>query len=147
MADWSIRQAVPADAGALAACIDAAYARYVADGIDLPAVSDGLAEDIRDNSVWVAVRGGTVVGGLVLVLRPDHAVLANVAVDPVAAGAGIGRALVDRAEQEARRRGLGHLRLTTHVAIPQNVLFYERLGWRETGRDGKKVRMEKPIAG
>ena len=33
-------------------------------------------------------------------------------------------------------RGLRELRLTTHVAVPENLRLYRHLGWRETGRSG-----------
>ena len=46
-----IRPAVAADAKALAACIDAAYARYAGRISDLPSDSDGCAEDITNNQV------------------------------------------------------------------------------------------------
>lgn len=145
MTGWTIRKAVPQDAEALAACIDAAYAIYAGRGLDLPAVSEGIGDDIRENSVWVAVAGPRIVGGLVLVLRDDHAVIANVAVDPSAAGSGRGRALMDQAEQVARQAGLTMLKLNTHAGIPQNVRLYEHLGWQVTGRSGQTVSMEKPV--
>lgn len=145
MPNPTIRRAVAGDAQALAACIDAAYAVYAARIADLPAVSDGIAEDIRDNIVWVSIRDDRIVGGLVLIARPDHIVLANVAVDPAAAGEGIGRALIELAETETRRLDLDTLRLSTHVDMPENVRLYEHLGWRETGRSANKVTMEKRL--
>jgi GNAT superfamily N-acetyltransferase len=146
MADWNIRRAEMADAASLAACIEAAYSIYAASGVELPAVSDGIAEDIRDNLVWVAVQGGRIVGGLVLVAKQDHMMLANVAVDPGATGAGLGRALIQHAEREARELGVHRMKLTTHAGMPENVRLYEHLGWRETGRCGDKVFMEKQMA-
>ena len=83
--------------------------------------------------------------GLVLQVEADHLVVANIAVDPAAAGQGLGRALMERAEREARRLGLRIMRLTTHIDMPENVRLYEHLGWRETGRSGNKVRMEKSL--
>ena len=87
-------------------CIGAAYSVYRAKGIDLPPVSEGIAEDVRDNIVWAAVLAERIVGGLILVPRDDHAVLANVVVDPSKTGLGLGRALLDQAELEARRLDL-----------------------------------------
>lgn len=146
MANWIIRRAEAEDAAALADCIEAAYAHYASRIADLPAVSDGIAAQIRDNLVWVAVREDQIVGGIVLVIRADHGVLANVAVDPDARGAGLGKALMDLVEAEARALGLAQLRLSTHVAMPENVRLYEHLGWRETGRSGNKVMMAKGLA-
>ncbi len=127
----------------MAVCIDAAYLAYAERGIDLPAVSEGIEDDIRDNIVWIGVLEGRTIGGAVLVPRENHAVLANIAVDPSVTGSGLGRALMERAEQEVRKRGIKTLKLSTHVDIPENVSLYEHLGWRETGRSGTKVMMEK----
>jgi len=145
MTDWKIRRATPADAASLTTCIDNAYSVYAGKGIDLPDVSEGIAEEIQKNLVWVAVLGQQIVGGLVLIAREDNAVLVNVAVDPSATGSGLGRALIDRAEQEARTQGLGRICLTTHVKIPENVRLYRHLGWHETSRAGNKVHMEKSL--
>lgn len=147
MAGWRLRRAEPEDAAALAACIDAAYEVYAARIPDLPAVSEGIAEDISRNVVWVATRAGRVGGGLVLIVKPDHLLVANVAVAPAAAGTGLGRALLDRATEEARTRGKAELRLSTHIDMPENVRLYEHLGWRVTGRAGTRVRMSRPANG
>ena len=62
MADWDVRRAELADVALLVACIDAAYAIYAARGIGLPAVSDGIADDIQDNIVWAAVQNAKMIG-------------------------------------------------------------------------------------
>ena len=146
MTNWIIRRAKLPEAEILASCIDSAYSVYAGRDIDLPAVSDGIAEDIQSNLVWVAVVGQQIVGVLVFIPREDHAILSNLAVDPSATGSGLGRALLDRAELEARSLGLDRLKLPTHVGIPENMRLYEHLGWRESGRIGSKVHMEKLIA-
>lgn len=129
----------------MATCIDSAYAIYADRDIDLPPVSDGIADDIQSNLVWVAVRGGGIIGGLILIPREDHAILANVAVEPSSAGTGLGRALIDVAVREARNLGLTSLRLTTHADIPENLRLYEHLGWRQIGRVANKVFMERDL--
>lgn len=145
MTAWQIRRAEPQDARGLAACIEAAYADYAARIADLPAVSEGIADDIAGHRVWVAERDGELAGGIVLVPKEGFLLLANVAVHPACAGLGIGRALIERAEADCRRLGLRELRLATHVAMPENVRLYRHLGWRETGRSGNKVRMKKTL--
>ena len=146
MANVNLRRAEATDAATLAACIDAAYAAHAARIADMPAVSEGIAADIEDNYVWVAEQGGRIVGGIILVVRDDHGVLANVAVAPDARGTGLGRRLIDRVETAARGLGLAKLRLSTHPALHENVRLYERLGWRETARSDSKVTMEKCLA-
>lgn len=140
-----MRRAEPADAPALAACIDRAYATHAARIPDLPAVSEGIADDIATHLVWIAEREARIIGGIVLIPASDHAVLANVAVDPAATGLGLGRALIACAEAEAVSLGLATMRLNTHAAIPENVRLYVHLGWHETARSGTKVTMEKQL--
>ena len=47
-------------------------------------------------------------------------------------GAGIGERLVRRAEQWARRRGIGQLRVRSNVVRERAHHFYERLGFSRT---------------
>lgn len=146
MADIHIRRATPEDVVALSVAIDAAYAPFRASLPNLPDVSQGVAEDIDENLVWVAVMDGAIRGGLILILGGDHALLANVAVAPKAGGRGIGHRLIAEAEAAARALGLPEIRLRTHARMPRNLALYTRLGWRETGRDGDSVSMAKPLS-
>lgn len=140
-----IRRANPDDATALTACFNAAYANLAARIPDLPDVAAGLSDDIAQHCVLVADLDGRVLGGLVLMLAGEHAKLANVAVHPDARGSGIGGLLMDAAVVTARQQGLSEMRLTTHVAIPENVALYQHLGWQETGREASRVFMTKNI--
>ncbi len=143
---WRLRPAAAGDAAALAGCIDAAYARYAGRIAGLPPVSAGLDEDIAVNRVWVAVQGDRIVGGLIVAAQDGFLRLANVAVHPDCRGAGLGRALMARAEDEARRQGYTELRLTTHAAMPENVALYTHLGWRVDRTGGNKVFMRKAVS-
>ncbi|HSF94274.1 MAG TPA: GNAT family N-acetyltransferase [Thermohalobaculum sp.] len=145
MKDRRIRRALPRDAQALARCIKAAYAAHAARIPDLPPVSDGIALEIADNLVWVAEQSGEILGGAVMAIRPGHAVLVNLAVVPAATGTGLGRALAETCEAEARRQGIARMKLTTHVDIPENLSLYRHLGWRESHRAGNRVHMVKDL--
>ena len=145
MATWNIRPANERDAEALARCIDAAYAAYASRIADLPAVSDGISEDIENHLVWVAILNDQIAGGLVLIPKDDFAVLANIAVDPRYSGRGLGRALAEFAEEECLRLGKHELRLSTHVDLPENVQLYEHLGWQRTAQVGNKIHMRKAL--
>ncbi len=145
MPKWTIRRAKNTDAKGLAECVDEAYSIYAQRISDLPAVSEHVEEDIGNNMVWVALVDGRIVGGVILMPRSDHAVLANVAVRPSMAGLGLGRSLMQVVEAESRRLGLARLQLTTHSEMPANVVLYKRLGWIETKRSGNKIHMEKAL--
>ncbi|MCP4304475.1 MAG: GNAT family N-acetyltransferase, partial [bacterium] len=112
--DWTIRRASPDDAEPLTACLVEAYAEDAARLADLPSMSDGVAGQIHHDQVWVADSGGTVVGGLVLAPGDGFMKLVNVAVHPDRRGAGLGKALLTLADNEAKRQGFAEMRLNTH---------------------------------
>ncbi len=145
MKNWHLRKARPDDATALAVCFELAYSIYAKQINDLPAVSEGVADDIANNLVWVAESDGGIVGGVVLVLQANYAILANVAVTPFASGTGLGKALVEQAEYTCRELKIPNIRLSTHAKMPKNVSLYEYLGWHVTNREGNKVHMEKTV--
>ncbi len=146
MEDLQFRMALPADADALVACIDAAYDRYKGRIADMPAVSAGCAAEIAHGQVWVAMLDGKITGGLFLKVQDGVMKLANLAVHPAQGGMGIGRKLISLAEAEARRQGFRELRLNTHVMMQENVVLYQRLGWVELSRQGNTVSMTKHLA-
>ena len=143
--NYTLRRALRADANDLASCIAAACAVYDGRISDLPNVSEGIEDDIANRIVWVAERDSKIVGGLILSIETNFMLVMNVAVHLDASGAGIGRALMDKAEEETRKCGLLEMRLSTHVDMPENVALYEHLGWQETDRSGHKVRMMKTL--
>lgn len=133
-----IREATLLDVDALKEVIEAAYLPYRQVGLSLPPVSDGLAADISNHKVWVAEYDGEVVG-CVVVSFDGHAKIQNLAVAPIAAGKGIGRALLSKVSRQGRTNGLSSVQLTTHAKMAETLAFYQRLGWIETGREGEKV--------
>ncbi|MEX0346522.1 MAG: GNAT family N-acetyltransferase [Rhizobiaceae bacterium] len=140
-----IRNAALADAQDLVRVIDAAYQPYRARLEDLPPVSEGVDEDIRQHKVWVAELENAIVGGIFVTVVENRAILTNLAVDPGHAGRGIGRKLIDIAERFCREHSMGELHLSTHVKMPENIALYTHLGWVETGRTGNKVHMSKRL--
>ena len=131
-----IRPARPEDRAAVEAIVAAAYARYIARiGKPPGPMLDDYAARIADGAVSVFEEAdGRLAGIIVLVPKPDHLLLDNVAVRPDRQGRGIGRALIAFAEAEARRAGFRELRLYTHVTMVENIALYTRLGFAETGR-------------
>ena len=145
MPNFTVRRAQARDSNELIDCIDAAYSIYSSKIDDLPAVSEGIAEAIQHHRVWVAEVERQIVGGMVLVPHDDFLLLENIAVHPEHSGMGLGRALIDRAEKDCLNLGLHEIRLSTHEEMPQNVVIYSRLGWRESGRSDNKVHMSKEV--
>ena len=88
--------------------------------------------DIAQGHVWV---GGDPVAGYV-VARPTDSnwLLENVAVDPSAQGAGLGRDLIAHVEALARAAGAQAIELYTHASMTENRRLYPRLGYTETAQ-------------
>jgi GNAT superfamily N-acetyltransferase len=89
---------------------------------------------LEHSRVWVLESGGAIVGALVTEDRADHLLLETVAVAPGAQGKGYGRLLLERAECDALELGLTEVRLYTNEAMTENLSYYPRHGYRETGR-------------
>ncbi|WP_354698098.1 hypothetical protein DSM112329_03763 [Paraconexibacter sp. AEG42_29] len=89
-------------------------------------------------------------GIIVLVPHPGHLAVDVLAVDPSVQGQGVGRALMAFAEDHARALELGELQLYTNAKMTENLDFYPRLGYLESGRETVKrferVRFRKLLA-
>jgi GNAT superfamily N-acetyltransferase len=130
-----IRRAVPADAPALAALVERAYAPWVPlVGRRPMPMDDDYAARCAAGQAWLLERESRLLGAIVLEDAADHLWLDNVAVDPAHQGEGIGRDLLAFAEDEARRRGYAELRLLTNERMARNIALYARLGYVETDR-------------
>jgi GNAT superfamily N-acetyltransferase len=131
----TIRCAETAEAGAVAALVERAYAPWVAVIGRRPApMDDDYAARCAAGQAFVLERDGALAGVLVLEDAADHLWLDNVAVAPDRQGEGIGGALLDFAEAEARRRGFREIRLLTHRMMLSNIAIYARRGYAETSR-------------
>lgn len=104
---------------------------------------------VADSEAWVAESGADLVGFLILVAEDDGLLLEGVAVLPSHQGQGIGRALLDLAEERAVAGGHARIRLCTHETMVENQRLYERSGYVETHRATKRGRTrvfyEKPL--
>jgi len=90
--------------------------------------------------VFVAEEDGRLVGLAHLQVSPGierdrpAAKLGALVVDAEHRGHGVGRALVEAAERDARLRGCALLFLTTRETRDGAHAFYERVGFEQTGR-------------
>ena len=74
------------------------------------------------------------VGCVFIELRRDHAYIGKLAIDPAQQRGGLGRLLVEAAEAQARKAGLGALELQTRVELTRNQAMFKHLGFHETAR-------------
>ena len=81
---------------------------------------------------FVAREQGRAIGcGAFRVLEPGHGEIKRMYVPHEARGRGLGRALLDTIESEAKRHGLKRLSLETGIKNLQAVHLYHRAGYEE----------------
>ncbi len=135
ISDPNIRPASAGDVAAITQIVDDAYRHYIPRMGRTPApMLDDYAARVSEDVVWVIEGGNTVRGVSVLLPKPDHLLLENIAVDPAYHGTGLGRRLLVFAEAEAMRQGYRELRLYTHETMIENQRLYAKIGYEETGR-------------
>jgi ribosomal protein S18 acetylase RimI-like enzyme len=148
--EYSFRSAIGADASKVSALVDDAYGHYVERIGMLPRpMADDYVGVIANQRVTVAESHGTIVGVIVLTVEDEGFLVDNVAVDPSLRGKGLGRALLEFAEAEARRAGFDSIYLYTHEKMTENLALYSRIGYVEYDRRSKGgfslVYMRKPL--
>lgn len=130
---FRIRPAVLADAPQLAA---------LAGQLNHPSTAEQVAARLREilqdanHAVFVAEREGSKIAGYVEAF-PFHTVAANprveiasLVVDESCRSQGVGRLLMERAEEWARARGFKEAGLRSNVIRDRAHSFYENLGYR-----------------
>lgn len=96
--------------------------------------------------------GGPAVGCAAIVLKPGYGEVKRMVVQPDQRGRGLGRALLQFLEQQARERGCPLLMLETGPLQPEAIALYSRLGFVRRGPFGDywddplSVFMAKPLA-
>lgn len=113
---------------------------------DLDAISALLTgsalpvDDLRTSSIGflVAEDAGAIVGVVGLEAHGDAALLRSLAVAPAQRGQGVGVALVDAVERDARDRGLRQLVLLTQTA----ERFFAQRGYRVVARGDAPVAVQ-----
>ena len=144
-----VRKATAADVPSIQDVITAAYAKYLArmDRPPAPLLHD-YAAAVEDGGLWVT--GNPVTGVISLSHAGTSLLVENVAVHPAAQGTGLGRRLMEFAEQEAARLRLSRLTLYTNEVMTENRAIYIHLGYHEVARrteDGyRRIYMEKPVS-
>jgi amino-acid N-acetyltransferase len=119
-----VRKAFMADLPALLKIINA----YAGQGIMLPRTEFEMAENIRDFSVVFA--GDTLLGcGALHFYGPSHGEVRSLAVAPELKHSGVGRAIVEALEREAKAQSLESIFAFTYVPG-----FFRKLGFIEVER-------------
>lgn len=148
---FTARPGVLADAPAITACVNAAYAQWVpVMGAPPAPMLENYADVIARKQTLVIEFESRVVGALVLSITQEGFLLDNVAVRPDFRGRGMGAYLLARAEHEALRQGYDSIYLYTNALMAQNIALYTRLGYTEFAcredRGFRRVYMRKNLA-
>ena len=145
-----IRAAAPSDVAAITRCVCAAYLRHIerVGKQPWPMLQD-YSNVIRTSQVHVAERERRILGVLELLVTDEGFLLDSVAVDPSAQGTGIGRQMLEFAENEARRHEFQSIYLMTNEKMTENQALYSRIGYvlfdRQTVHGYSRVLMRKPL--
>jgi N-acetylglutamate synthase-like GNAT family acetyltransferase len=147
-----LRRATSDDVEAIEGLVAESFGKYVEriGRPPAPMLADyaGLLDTSR---IWLVEGRDAVIAVLVTHHQGDHLLLETIAVAPDAQGGGHGSRLLERAERDASEQGLSEVRLVTNEAMTENLVFYPRHGYRETGRgvqDGyRRVFFAKSLGG
>jgi len=127
------RVASPADAEALAALINAAFR------VELPFIEgdrtnpDGVRAYIEKGKFLLAENTAGLAGCVYVEIRGDRGYLGLLGVDPQRQGTGLGRKLMNAAENFFRQAGCVAVDLRLVSARTPLPAFYRHLGYLETG--------------
>ena len=93
------------------------------------AVTIDYENAIEEFEVWIAESAQGRLGLLMLENHIDHIVIYSVAVLPAQARQGVGKELLNHAEETAKRYGHQLIRLYTNKCMERNIAMYRRLGY------------------
>ncbi len=99
---------------------------------------DDIRRAMVDGTIYAAERAGEIVAAVRV--RPHDAdatalYCGRLAVLPSAQRRGLGTALMARVEEHAMATGRRAVALGVRLELPENILFYERLGYRIVGEE------------
>lgn len=148
-----IERATSADVPQIEVLVKTAYNHYI-ERIGSPPgpMLDDYTACVCEHDVFVArSQIGEIAGLLVLIAFDEFMLLDNVAVTPNAQGQGIGKRLMEYAEDFAREQGFREIRLYTHETMVENQAIYKHFGYEEFERRTEKgfarVYMKKNLTG
>jgi ribosomal protein S18 acetylase RimI-like enzyme len=131
----TIRLARPDEAEAVRAVAREAYARWTPRlGRESSPMQWDYSDVIAEGRAWVLELGREIVGFIDLRNDAELLGIANIAVLPAQQGKGYGRLLLAFAEEEAKRRGYGEIRLYVNALMTENIAIYHHVGYEEVER-------------
>ena len=129
-----IRRAKPEDASSIASVLYRSFAEYEASYTPEAFRATTLTpEEIRgrlsEGPTWVALAEDTVIGTVSALPRGEALYLRSMAVAPTARGKGVGRQLLECAEEFAVQNQFKSLLLSTTPFLTRAIRLYEQCGF------------------
>ncbi|MEO9901618.1 GNAT family N-acetyltransferase [Nisaea sp.] len=130
------RNALSEDAKAIRTLVCATYAKWVpVIGREPKPMRADYELAVRKHDFALLCIGEEIAGLIETMTRDDHLWIENVAVSPAYQRMGLGRRLLEHAEEIARQSGLSKLSLLTNADFEANVALYEKVGYAVTLRE------------
>jgi|SRR5581483_2328086 len=140
MGPVSVREAREEDAAGILKCLATAFEAYRAEYseagfYDTVLTPETIARRMSEMSVFVATTdSGEIVGTIACKAEGEEGHLRGMAVAPGWQGRGLSALLLERAEQHLRVQGCSRISLDTTAPLKRAMRFYERHGYRASGR-------------
>ena len=133
--DLRIRLATSADRAAMIPMVNAAFAvEAFLDGTRTD--EERMSELMRKGDFLLAERdSGRVAACVYTEVRGERGYFGMLAVDPAEQGSGLGRCMVQAAEDRCRERGCKFMDITVLNLRPELPPFYRKLGYAETATE------------
>jgi GNAT superfamily N-acetyltransferase len=111
------------------AMVHAAFAHFTPPSGVLKETAADLAKRQREGFVLVAMEGDAFIGSVFCAEKDGSLYLTRMATRPELQRHGVGRALLQAAEDEARRSSLPKLLLRVRQTLPDNLAYFEKHGF------------------
>lgn len=125
-----IRLANQGDLNRIEEIVTMSYAKYVPIMGQKPApMTADYGQIIEAGQIFVGIIENELVAMVVLKDFADYVLIGSLAVAPGFQGRGLGKAMLNFAEQYARNRAKSQTRLYTNVLMEANIVIYQKVGY------------------
>jgi ribosomal protein S18 acetylase RimI-like enzyme len=130
---YQLDRATVADIPSIVRVVNAAF--EVETFIEGNRTDEAQVAQLLESGTFIVARqsSGDVVAAIYTEVRGDRGYFGMLAVDPACQGTGLGRAMVDAAEQQLREQGCCYVDITVLNLRPELLPFYRKLGYVESG--------------
>ena len=130
-----IRTATGADLASIVRCADLAFAPFAGHSAKRDVnMEENLKSQILEGSIHLLCNEAQVLGYISLWPTANQMFIDTLAVLPMHRRRGFGSQLLAFADRETLRLGLSSVNLFTKATMADNLVFYKRRGYGETGR-------------